>query len=82
MNREEVEAKVIEIVAEQLGIELDKVQLGSHIENELGAESIDSVDLLVELEGKFDIEIKELEADCLFTVGDHVDCVCRKLEIE
>jgi len=67
--------KVQEKVAEQLGIEADEVLLESSFIDDLGADSLDIVELLMALEEEFDIEIPDEEAEKLSTVGDVVDYI-------
>jgi acyl carrier protein len=65
--------KVQEKVAEQLGIEPEEVTLESSFIVDLGADSLDIVELLMALEEEFDIEIPDEEAEKLTTVGDEED---------
>jgi acyl carrier protein len=67
--------KVQEKVAEQLGIEADEITLESSFIVDLGADSLDIVELLMALEEEFDIEIPDEEAEKLATVGDVVDYI-------
>ena len=50
-----VEQRVIDIVAEQLGVDKDKIKSESNFVNDLGADSLDTVELVMELEEEFDI---------------------------
>lgn len=67
--------KVQEKVAEQLGIEPEEVTLESSFIVDLGADSLDIVELLMALEEEFDIEIPDEEAEKLSTVGDVVEYI-------
>jgi acyl carrier protein len=67
--------KVQEKVAEQLGVEAEEVLLESSFIDDLGADSLDIVELLMALEEEFDIEIPDEEAEKLSTVGDVVDYI-------
>ncbi len=67
--------KVQEKVAEQLGVETDEITLESSFIDDLGADSLDIVELLMALEEEFDIEIPDEEAEKLTTVGDVVDYI-------
>jgi acyl carrier protein len=58
-----IEERVIDIVAEQLGVEKDKVGRDTHFVNDLGADSLDTVELVMELEEEFDISIPEEAAE-------------------
>lgn len=67
--------KVQEKVAEQLGIEADEVCMESSFIDDLGADSLDIVELLMALEEEFDIEIPDEEAEKLTSVGDVVEYI-------
>lgn len=67
--------KVQEKVAEQLGVEADEVTMESSFIDDLGADSLDIVELLMALEEEFDIEIPDEEAEKLATVGDVVEYI-------
>ena len=68
-----VEERVIDIVAEQLGVEKDKVNRETHFVNDLGADSLDTVELVMELEEEFDISIPEDSAEKIQRVGEAID---------
>lgn len=70
-----VEEIVIEIVAEQLGIDKEKITRESSFVNDLGADSLDQVELVMELEDEFDLEIPEEEAEKIQTVGQAIDFI-------
>jgi len=67
--------KVQEKIAEQLGIDTEDITLESSFIEDLGADSLDIVELLMALEEEFDIEIPDEEAEKLVTVGDVVDYI-------
>lgn len=67
--------KVQEKIAEQLGIDTDDITMESSFIEDLGADSLDIVELLMALEEEFDIEIPDEEAEKLVTVGDVVDYI-------
>ncbi|EAT13700.1 acyl carrier protein [Bermanella marisrubri] len=67
--------QVVEVVVEQLGVEVDQVKMESHFIEDLGADSLDTVELLMALEEKFDCEIEEDKAEKLTTVKDIVEFV-------
>ena len=58
-----VEVRVTEIVAEQLGVEKEKIKRESNFVNDLGADSLDTVELVMELEEEFDINIPDESAE-------------------
>lgn len=67
--------KVQEKVADQLSIDPEDVTMESSFIDDLGADSLDIVELLMALEEEFDIEIPDDEAEKLVTVGDVVDYI-------
>ncbi|MGB7604066.1 MAG: acyl carrier protein [Lutisporaceae bacterium] len=67
--------KVQEKVAEQLGVEAEEVLMESSFIDDLGADSLDIVELLMALEEEFDIEIPDEEAEKLASVGDIVEYI-------
>lgn len=71
--------KVKEILCEQLDVEEEKVTLESSIVDDLGADSLDVVDLVMSLEEEFDVEIPDEDVENMKTVGDIVKYVEKKL---
>lgn len=67
--------KVRKIIVEQLGVEDDEVTLESSFIDDLGADSLDIVELIMALEEEFDIEIPDSEAEKISTVGDAVNYI-------
>lgn len=67
--------KVQEKVVEQLGVEAEEVLMESSFIDDLGADSLDIVELLMALEEEFDIEIPDEEAEKLSSVGDVVEYI-------
>jgi acyl carrier protein len=70
-----VAERVIEIVAEQLGADKDKVTPETSFVNDLGADSLDTVELVMELEEEFDINIPDDAAEKIQTVGQAIDFI-------
>ncbi|MCH2177802.1 MAG: acyl carrier protein [Mariniblastus sp.] len=68
-----VEEKVIDIVAEQLGVDKEKIKPESNFVNDLGADSLDTVELVMELEEEFDISIPDEAAEKIQTVGEAIN---------
>lgn len=64
--------KVIGIVCDQMGVDKDQVNENTSFVNDLGADSLDTVELLMEFEEKFDLTIPEEEAEKIQTIGDAV----------
>lgn len=67
--------QVVQVVVEQLGVEAGQVKPESHFIEDLGADSLDTVELLMALEEKFDCEIDEGSAEKLIRVQDIVDFI-------
>jgi len=67
--------RVIDIVVEQLGLERDKVKPESKFKEDLGADSLDTVELVMALEEEFDIEIPDEQAEKITTLQDAIDFV-------
>ncbi len=68
-----VEERVKDIVAEQLNVDKEKIKRESNFVNDLGADSLDTVELVMELEEEFDITIADDAAEKIQTVGEAVD---------
>ncbi len=78
MSQEEILQKVCSIVSEQLSIEEGEVKSDSNFQNDLGADSLDTVELVMALEEEFDIEIPDEAAEGIATVGDAVKFIEEK----
>jgi acyl carrier protein len=78
MSKEETLAKVQKIVAEQLSVDLEEVKPAASFANDLGADSLDTVELVMALEEEFDIEIPDEAAEGIATVQDAVDFIVDK----
>ena len=79
MNQE-IFAKVKKIVAEQLEVEANEIKPESNFANDLGADSLDVVELVMALEEEFDIEIPDEAAEQIDTVGKAVEHISEKVE--
>ena len=75
MSSEEVFDKVKEIIVEQLGVAENSVTQESSFIDDLGADSLDIVELIMALEEEFDMEIPDSDAEKVVTVGDVVDYI-------
>ena len=67
--------KVKKIIVEQLGVEEEEIAMESSFIDDLGADSLDIVELIMALEEEFDLEIPDSEAEKIATVGDAVDYI-------
>lgn len=67
--------KVKKIIVEQLGVEEDDITMESSFIDDLGADSLDIVELIMALEEEFEIEIPDSEAEKIATVGDAVEFI-------
>ncbi len=67
--------KVIDIVCDQLGVSREKVTPETHFINDLGADSLDTVELVMALEEEFDTEIPDEQAEKIQTVGQAIDYI-------
>lgn len=70
--------KVQSIVAEQLGVEVAEVKPEASFQNDLGADSLDLVEVVMALEEEFEVEIPDEDADSIRTVQEAVDYIDRK----
>ncbi len=67
-----VEERVIEIVCEQMGASRDKITQETSFIQDLGADSLDTVELVMEFEDEFDLNIPDEDAEKIQTVGDAI----------
>ena len=78
MSQEEIYQKVQKIVSEQLGVDASEVKPEASFANDLGADSLDTVELVMALEEEFDIEIPDEAAESIATVQAAVDYINSK----
>jgi len=79
MNKEEILVKVKGVVAEKLNVGEDQVTIDAKFVEDLGADSLDQVELIMALEDEFDLKIPEEEAEKLSTVGSALDYIVSKV---
>jgi acyl carrier protein len=75
MNTDEVFEKVKRIIVEQLGVAETSVEMEASFIDDLGADSLDIVELVMALEEEFDMEIPDSDAEKVVTVGDVVEYI-------
>jgi acyl carrier protein len=71
--------RVTQIIVERLDVEADEVTMEAGIKEDLGADSLDVVDLIMELEDEFNLTIEEEDAEKINTVGDIVNYISAKV---
>jgi len=76
----DIEAKVREIIVKQLGVDEAKVTLDASFVDDLGADSLDTVELVMAFEEEFDVEIPDEAAEKIATVRDAVDYLKQHVE--
>ena len=70
-----IEEKVNEIIVKQMGVNKEQVKPETSFINDLGADSLDTVELVMELEDTFDINIPDEDAEKIQTVGDAINYI-------
>lgn len=75
-----VAAKVKEIIVDELGVEADKVNTDASFVDDLGADSLDTVELIMAFEEEFEIDIPDEDAEQMRTVGDAVAYIEERAE--
>ncbi|HLT24610.1 MAG TPA: acyl carrier protein [Ignavibacteria bacterium] len=79
MTTAEIQAKVQQAIVDKLGVEESKVTTEASFINDLGADSLDTVELVMKFEEEFDIKIPDEDAEQIQTVGDAVTYIENKL---
>jgi acyl carrier protein len=75
----DIEEKVKDIIVEELGVEREKLTAEASFMEDLGADSLDTVELVMAFEKEFDIDIPDEEAEKLRTVGDAMSYLHEKM---
>lgn len=79
-SREEVFEQVREILVERLDVKEDNVNIGAHLRDDLEADSLDLVELIMDLEERFGVKISDEEAQSITTVGEAVDFISERAD--
>ena len=79
MTKDEILAKVRDILVEQLGVDAGDVTLEASFQDDLNADSLDLVELIIELEDQFGVKISDEEAQSITTVGAAVDFIADRI---
>jgi acyl carrier protein len=77
-NPAEIQERVVKIVCDQMGTTPDKVSRETSFINDLGADSLDTVELVMEFEDEFEISIPDEDAEKIQTVGNAIDYISTK----
>jgi len=78
VNREQILEKIREIVVEELGVSAEKVTEQARFIEDLGADSIGVMELVMKMEEAFDIQIPDQDIEKIRTVGDAIDYILSK----
>ena len=76
---EDIQQKVIDLIVDQLGVDADSVTPDAHFIDDLGADSLDTVELVMAFEEEFDLEIPDEDAESLETVRDASEYLSKRL---
>lgn len=79
MERSQIEAKLTDLLVDELGLERDDITMEAKFEEDLDVDSLGVVELLMALEDNFDVKIPDEEAEKITTVGEAADLVGQKL---
>jgi len=75
----QITEKVHSIIVDKLGVDAEEVKSAAHFTNDLGADSLDTVELIMEFERTFDIQIPDSDAEAIQTVGDVISYLEQKV---
>ena len=77
-ERSEIANRIVEIIAEQMDKPKEEITEAKSIQTDLGADSLDVVEIMMEIEDEFDISIPEEEASKIATIGDAINYVAER----
>ena len=81
MAKEEIFDKLKELVVDQLGVEEDEVTMEASMQDDLGADSLDLVDLVMSVEEEFGVKVADEDLENIKTVGDIVNYIEDRAEV-
>lgn len=81
-TKKEIADRVKEVVHEQLGVNMEQIVESASYVNDLGADSLDYIELVIALEEEFATAIPEEDAEKIVTVGKTIDYLCKVLDAE
>lgn len=79
MDEKEIEEKVVSIVAEQMGVDKGEINRETNFVNDLNADSLDTVELVMEFEDEFETSIRDEDAEKIQTVGQAINYIKEEL---
>ena len=77
LTEEEIKEKVVKIVSEQMGVDKSEITMETSFVNDLNADSLDTVELVMEFEDEFQLSIPDEEAEKIGTVGTAVEYIAK-----
>lgn len=77
LSQEEIREKVVKIVSEQMGVDKSEITMETSFVNDLNADSLDTVELVMEFEDEFQLSIPDEEAEKIGTVGTAVEYITK-----
>ena len=82
MTESEIETKVIDIVAEQMGVDKDTITRETNFTNDLQADNLDTVELVMEFEDEFETSIPDDQAEKIQTIGQAIEFIKKSIGAE
>ncbi|MFO7941842.1 MAG: acyl carrier protein [Bacillota bacterium] len=79
MSREEIAEKIAEMLVDQLGVSEDEIEESAEFAGDLGADSLDLVELIMSMEEEFDLDIPDEDVENITSVGDAVNYVAENI---
>lgn len=70
MEQKEIQSRLVTIISEQLGVKPEEVTETAHFIDDLGSDSLDTVELVMAFEEEFNVEIPDEDAEKIFTLGE------------